>query len=154
MVSKQAVLTVTICAVISDILTWILTDGRHRVNLKRGFENKDLKNVFVIVDELEPLRDVENVRHHFQISAIGNPHQYPIDVLEVVYRDSDPHRRGGIYFKFLGGEIPAVLNPNLLIMDEPAITAMVTAIVGSNKDLLALLEFNPGGKHAAKRTRK
>lgn len=152
--SKQAVLTVTICAVISDILGWILTGGRREVHLKRGFENKDLKNVFVIVDELETLRDTENVKHHFQISAIGNPHQYPIDILEVVYRDQDPHRRGGIYFRFLGGEIPTVMDPNLLVMDEAAINAMVTAIVGSNKDLLALLEFNPGGKHAAKRTRK
>lgn len=152
--SKQAVLTVTICAVISDILGWILTNGQRQVDLKRGFENKDLKNVFVIVDELEQLRDAENVKNHFQISAIGNPHQYPIDVVEIIHRDSDLHRRGGVYFRFLGGEIPAVLSPNLLIMDESAITAMISVIVGSNRDLLALLEFNPGGSHAAKRSGK
>lgn len=154
MESKQALLTVTICAVINDILGWILTNGQRAVELKRGFNHIDLKNVFVVVDELEELRDTENVLNHYQISAIGNPHQYPIDILEIIHREADPHRRGGVYFRFLGGEIPAVMSPNLLIMDEPAITALVKAIVGCNKDLLALLEFNPGGKHAAKRSRK
>lgn len=152
--SKQAILVVTICAVINDIMKWILTDGHHHVQLKRGFENKKLKNIFVMVDELEPLRDVENVRNHFQISVIGNPHRYPIDVLEIIYRDADPHRRGGIYLRLLGGEIPIIMNPNILVMDEPAITALMKATVGSNKDILALLEFNPGGKHAAKRSGK
>lgn len=152
--SKQNVLGVTICAVINDILAWILTNGKRQINLKRAFENKDLMNVFVIVDEFEDLREVEDVTNHFQISAIGNPQRYPIDVIELIYRRPSSVSRGGIYLKFLGGEIPVVLYPNTLVMDDKAINAVVTAIIKSNKDLLDLLEFKSGGNRAAKRIGK
>lgn len=151
---KRAVLKVTVYAVISDILKWILTKGRTTINPKRDFQAKDLKGVFVIVDELEALRDTEEVLFHFQVSAVGNPNRYPIDILEVVCRKECPNKRTGIYIRFRGGEVPITLHPNILVLDDLSLDALVGVIIDSNDDLLSLINQSSGGTREIKRSGK
>jgi hypothetical protein len=151
--NRRAITKVMIYAVISDILQWIQSDGYYNVQLQRGFERKDMNHFFIIVNELEQLRNTENILHHFQVAAFGNPDRYPIDILELVYRNEDEMRRGGIFIRIRGGEIPIFINPNVLTLDDAAINALVDMIVDSNEQLINLIEKS-GGIHAAKRPRK
>lgn len=148
------VVGVTICAVINDIVQWIMKNGNHDVKLQRGFEDRQLKTLFIVVDELAELRDTDNVNCHFQISAIGLPDKYPIDILEVVYKDSDPYQKGGIYFRFEGGEIPITLNnPPMLVVEPDGMLALMLTIVKANGDLINLIkQSKAGGRREIKRS--
>lgn len=151
--NRRAITKVTIYAVIADILKCIQTGGEHKIQFHRKFERKDMKHFFIIVDELLDLRNTGNVLRHFQIAAFGNPDLYPIDVLEVVYRRGDERRRGGAFIRIRGGEIPLFMNPDVLVLDDLAVNALIDMIVDSNEQLIKLIEES-GGNHATKRTRK
>lgn len=151
--NRREITKVTIYAVISDILKCIQTGGEHHIQFHREFERKDMDHFFIIVDELTCLRNTENVLCHFQIAAFGNPDRYPIDVLELVYRNRDERRHGGAFIRIRGGEIPLFMSPGILTLDDLAIKALIDMIVDSNEELINLIEKS-GGRHAAKRTRK
>lgn len=151
--NRRALTKVVITSAISDILTWIQTDGRHQVETHRPFKRKDMNHFWIIVDELDGLRGTGNINHHFQIAAIGNPDRYPIDIVEVVWREKDSMRRGGVYLRFRGGEIPIYLAPALIVLDIPGIRSIIDLIVDSNQALIDLIEKS-GGKYAVKRPRK
>lgn len=151
---KIDVVALTICGVINDIVRWILTNGKHEVQLQRGFVSKELKPLFIIVDELANLRDIDNVNCHFQISAIGLPSKYPIDILEVTYKNADPYQLGGIYFKFDGAEIPVTLNkPGIILVGPDSQLALVRTIIKANTDLMNLIkQSKTGGRREIKRS--
>lgn len=151
--NRRALVKATLYAMISDILSWLQTDGRHVVQTRREFERKDMNHFFIVIGELDELREVGNNLHTFQIAAIGNPDRYPIDIMEIVYRNKDEFRRGGVFIKFRGGEIPLVLNPDVAVLDTFAINALIDVVVDSNTDLVNLIEKS-GGKYVIKRSRK
>jgi hypothetical protein len=151
--NRRELVKVTIYAVISDIFQWLQTDGHHPVQLRRNFQRKDMKHIFIITDEYDKLRHIDGNSHNFQISAIGNPDRYPIDILEIIYRETNDKRTGGLNLKFSGGEVPVVINPDIAVLDTNGINALINVIVDANVDLINLIEKS-GGKYAIKRPRK
>lgn len=153
--SKLGLLKITVLSAVSDILSFIYTKGVGVFAPARGLKHDGLKNVYILLGELKELRDVEDTDYHFQISAIGLPSRYPIDIIEVIARKDRPNRPAGIYIRFNGGEIPMILYPNILVMNDESIKALIDVIVESNKPLLTLIEEgNTGGKNAVKKSGK
>lgn len=132
---------------IAEILAAIMDGVGDKFKEPYGIDHDAFENFFIMVGEL-PMDDKTGTIFGIYTIALMTPKSnYPHDIMDII------HSTNGIEFRFQGLQIPAVIFPATLVMDQPNIDAMFGLIIKSDEQLRKII-LEHGGKNETKRTRK
>lgn len=144
MSSVVPTITSALSAVISNILVSITKPDFFIPPL--AFEFKHLPSIYLVVGEYK--LDEKTDTRYFNIAVTSPKHKYPLDIVSVVVSDE------GIGLDSNGCKLSLYTTAGDPVMPTENILSVLTLIIRTNPELIAICQPAIGGLNDSKQTRK